>query len=377
MAKIRNLLLLIAAALVFWHFYGDTLQQSGVQGVAEHVSSDIETISENPQVRQFADTIGQGFDYLSDQFFTGQEEEPEQNQETAEQPDLQEPSKQSFSVHNIEIGDERSTVEEQAGEPQRSTLNEYGTEWVAYHENYQNFFMAAYDEQDRVQGLYTNQDLLASQAGISMESSRKEVQAALNEAPLEAIRKGFVRYQINSEGEHATYSIDNNYVTIFYDEHENNTVTAIQVITEGLEQEKEKYFAQPSAELNEGFAYQLFDLTNAARVAHGLDPLSWQENLQQTAEDHSIDMAKNNYFSHTNQDGESPFDRMREDDIVFRLAGENLAAGQPSSIFAHEGLMNSLGHRENKLHEKFEALAVGIAFNGESQPYYTENYMAQ
>ncbi|WP_100010270.1 CAP domain-containing protein [Lentibacillus sediminis] len=376
MAKIRNLLVLAAAALVFWHFYGDTLQHSGVQGVTEHISSDIETISENPQVRQIADTIGQGFDYLSDQFLTGQED-PDPPQETAEQPDLQEPSEQSFSIHNIEIGDERTTVEEQAGEPQRSTLNEYGIEWVAYHENYQNFFMAAYDEQNRVAGLYTNQDLLSSQAGISMESKREEVQTAVNEEPLEAIRKGFVRYQINSEGEYDTYSINNNYVTIFYDEHENNTVTAIQIVTEEMEQEKEKYFAQPSAELNEGFAYQLFDLTNAARVVHGLAPLTWQENLQQTAEDHSIDMAENNYFSHTNPDGESPFDRMEEDDIVFRLAGENLAAGQPSSIFAHEGLMNSLGHRENKLHEGFEALAVGIAFNEESQPYYTENYMAQ
>ncbi|EKN67647.1 SCP-like extracellular [Neobacillus bataviensis LMG 21833] len=35
---------------------------------------------------------------------------------------------------------------------------------------------------------------------------------------------------------------------------------------------------------------------------------------------------------------------MKEDHIIFYLAGENLAYGQLSSIFAHEGLMNSLGH---------------------------------
>ena len=60
-------------------------------------------------------------------------------------------------------------------------------------------------------------------------------------------------------------------------------------------------------------------------------------------------MAENAYFNHENLQGQSPFDRMREDDIAFSMAGENLAYRQFSSIFAHEGLMDSLGHRENIL----------------------------
>jgi uncharacterized protein YkwD len=59
------------------------------------------------------------------------------------------------------------------------------------------------------------------------------------------------------------------------------------------------------------------------------------------------------------------------------LAGENLAYGQFSSIFAHEGLMNSLGHRENILRKDYEYLGVGVAFNDESQPYYTENFFCE
>jgi uncharacterized protein YkwD len=88
-------------------------------------------------------------------------------------------------------------------------------------------------------------------------------------------------------------------------------------------------------------------------------------------------MAVNQYFNHTNLEGESPFDRMEDDKINFRMAGENLAAGQNSSIFAHEGLMNSIGHRENKLQKDFEALGVGVAFDEESKPYYTENYLTK
>jgi uncharacterized protein YkwD len=87
-------------------------------------------------------------------------------------------------------------------------------------------------------------------------------------------------------------------------------------------------------------------------------------------------MAVNNYFDHTNLQGESPFDRIKEDGIQYTLAGENLAYGQFSSIFAHEGLMNSLGHRKNIIKSGFEYLGVGVAFNEEAQPYYTQNYYA-
>lgn len=88
-------------------------------------------------------------------------------------------------------------------------------------------------------------------------------------------------------------------------------------------------------------------------------------------------MAVNQYFNHTNLEGQSPFDRMKEDDFSFHLAGENLAYGQYSSIFAHEGLMNSLGHRENILRKDYEYLGVGVAFNDKSQPYYTQNFYAK
>ncbi|MFK4997104.1 CAP domain-containing protein [Bacillus sp. N9] len=36
--------------------------------------------------------------------------------------------------------------------------------------------------------------------------------------------------------------------------------------------------------------------------------------------------------------------------------------------------MNSLGHRENILKPDYTFLGVGVAFNDESQPYYTENF---
>ena len=167
------------------------------------------------------------------------------------------------------------------------------------------------------------------------------------------------------------------YATIFYDVHENNTVTAIQILSENLEKSKPSVYAASSKSLQEGLELQLFDLTNAARVHHGVRAVKWDSLIQITAFDHSEDMAINNYFSHTNLNGESPFDRMTSDGISYRVAGENLAYGQSSSIFAHEGLMNSIGHRENLLKPDFSLLGVGVAFNEENQPYYTENFYAK
>ena len=143
-----------------------------------------------------------------------------------------------------------------------------------------------------------------------------------------------------------------------------------------MEKDKTSIYPEPTSELIVGFEYQLFDLTNAERVKHGLSVLSWDEHVRITARNHSIDMAENSYFSHTNLQGEDPFDRMKADQIHFILAGENLAYGQFSSIFAHIGLLNSLGHRENILKSDFKYLGVGVAFNEKDQPF-TRKFFAK
>src|SRR5699024_8845190 len=136
------------------------------------------------------------------------------------------------------------------------------------------------------------------------------------------------------------FLLDDNYITFFYDVHQDNIIAAIQIINKDLEKQKQEYFANPSEELKDGLEYQLFDVINAARTKFELPILDWHEPSRKVGRDHSEDMATNNFFSHTNLDNESPFDRLANGDISFQMAGENLASGQPSSIFAHQGLMN-------------------------------------
>ncbi|MBO0961704.1 CAP domain-containing protein [Neobacillus sp. MM2021_6] len=340
------------------------------------VESKLNDVINNPGLQATIDSLSDGMKQLIEQLGLfldkQQKEEPQDQKKITVHP----PSNQVFSVHNIELGATKEGIEHIVGQSNRETLNEYGAKWYAYHTNYQNFFMIMYDDKNRVAGLYTNQDLISSNNGIKLGSSKETVRAALGE-PLTGIQKGLTVFQLQENADYDVYLLDEGYVTIFYDKHENNTVTAMQLINKEMEQKKHELYTSASPALKEGFELQLFDLTNASRVEHQLPILSWDDHVRETARKHSTDMAVNHYFDHTNLKGQSPFDRMKEDHIIFYLAGENLAYGQFSSIFAHEGLMNSLGHRENILRKGYKYLGVGVAFNDQSQPYYTENFYAK
>ncbi|MFJ7726846.1 CAP domain-containing protein [Neobacillus sp. NPDC097160] len=344
------------------------------------VESKLNDVKNNPELQTTIDSLSGEVKQLVEQLGLFLDKHPltQPKEETEEQKKiaLQTPADQVFFIHNIELGATKEGIEHDLGQANLETLNEYGAKWYAYHNNYQNFFMVMYNKKNQAAGLYTNQDLIASSNGIKLGSSKETVRAALGE-PLTGIQKGLTIFQIQENADYDVYLLDAVYVTIFYDKHENNTVTAMQLINKDMEQKKHELYTSASPALKEGFEYQLFDLTNASRVEHLLPILSWDNHVKETARKHSTDMAVNQYFDHTNLKGQSPFDRMKEDHIIFYLAGENLAYGQFSSIFAHEGLMNSLGHRENILRKGYKYLGVGVAFNNQSQPYYTENFYAK
>ncbi|HLU23376.1 MAG TPA: CAP-associated domain-containing protein [Bacillaceae bacterium] len=370
MSKIKYFFPIILLVGALWYFYGEDFKQSGINGVVNDIQEDMKRIQEHPTINAVEEKIIQQFQLWKDKFSdnAGVEDNLITDKSKADPTE-----NQSVSMNNIRLGDEKAEIEKILGAPKRISMNEYGVNWVTYHNNYQNFIMIAYDKEDKVAGIYSNQDLLSSTMNITFESTRDVILEAYK--PLTSIQKGWVHYQFQHNDEYDIFRMDGNYVTIFYDKHESNTVTAIQIISKELEDQKKKIFGEPNTKLKEGFEYQLFDLTNATRVNHGLSILKWNEEVMKTARKHSKDMAVNNYFSHTNLDGLSPFERMENDNIHYVMAGENLASGQISSIYAHEGLMNSIGHRENILQKDFEELGVGVSFNDEWRPYYTENFL--
>jgi uncharacterized protein YkwD len=377
---VRLFMLVFFILLYFsWPVLENKLSNSELNIAFDQIQSDINQLKDNPEIRSTIHSMYDEFQQSMKQFTSQLEKSPQTEKlEPVERDpvELLAPSHQIFSIYNVELGQIKENIDQQIGTAKRSTLSEYGANWYAYHKNYRDFMMVMYDQDNKAVGLYTNHDLISSTNGIKMGSKKETVRSKLGEPILE-IQKGNTIFQLQKDNDYDLYLLDGVYVTIFYDKHEDETVTAMQLISKDLEQTKTDVYATASPSLTEGFEYQLFDLTNAARVIHQLPVLTWDEHVRETARKHSTDMALKNYFNHTNLDGKSPFDRMEEDEVRFQLAGENLAYGQFSSIFAHEGLMNSLGHRKNILRKDFEFLGVGVAFNDESQPYYTQNFYAK
>ena len=284
---------------------------------------------------------------------------------------LKTPKQQSFAVRNIQMNMTQTEVEAQLGSPVDTLDNEYGAKWYVYHQDYRDFVLVSYID-GKVHGLFSNQNLITSKSGIKYNTPKDVVREKLGK-PLEEIRKGNTIYRQNND-EYDVFDKDNIYTTAFYDKYNNNHLTALLQVSKEMENRLQNQYAAPSTSLAKSYEKMDFYLVNATRVQNGLNTLKSSDSLSNTARKHSKDMAEHQYFDHTNLKGESPFDRMKNDHHQFSAAAENLAYGQQSAIFAHQGLMNSAGHRKNILHENVTTLGVGVAFNTKKQPYWTENY---
>ncbi len=108
---------------------------------------------------------------------------------------------------------------------------------------------------------------------------------------------------------------------------------------------------------------EMLALVNQERVKVGLKPLIRDEALIMLARAHARDMFVRGYFSHYSPEGTSPFMRMDKAGIQYQAAGENLALA-PSVNLAHEGLVNSEGHRKNILSPDFGKVGIGAVDGG-------------
>lgn len=141
----------------------------------------------------------------------------------------------------------------------------------------------------------------------------------------------------------------------------------------GSEETYELPFKITESEPRPDLEAEMLALINQERAADGLSPLEADAEMREVAAKHSADMFARGYFSHNTPEGESPFDRMREGDVKFKTAGENLALA-PTLKIAHSGLMNSPGHRANILRPQFGRVGIAILDGGRRGLMITQNF---
>lgn len=105
---------------------------------------------------------------------------------------------------------------------------------------------------------------------------------------------------------------------------------------------------------------EMFSLLNKERSNRHLQYLVSDNNLKIVARNYAHQMFVYGFFSHTSKvDGSTALERASHDGILFQVIGENLAFA-PDVYLAHQGLMNSKGHRENILSTDYGRVGIGV-----------------
>nr|WP_276322280.1 CAP domain-containing protein [Halomonas neptunia] len=100
------------------------------------------------------------------------------------------------------------------------------------------------------------------------------------------------------------------------------------------------------------------------------EPLTWSCKLEAAAQMHSQDMAENDYFSHTDPDGEGIEQRVSSQDYNWQAVGENIAAGHSSVPAVVNGWLESPGHCQNIMSAAFTEMGMAKV-NGPDSRYST------
>ncbi len=292
------------------------------------------------------------------------------------EPDTPDPVISSAAINGAELGMTRQELIKSLGSPDRTDPSVHGFTWYIYNQDYKEYVQVGIKD-NQVVAVYSNIGNWQLKDKIGIGTSKNTVENQLGER-LTSVTEGNSRYSLSSSNENIVYRYDSDsYAYVFYDKHNSHTVTGIMIWSNDIPF-RDIYWGNyqdfKASDWQKAMEKQMFDLCNTFRVRMGLEPFTTDDKIQASAYLHSYDMSTQNYFSHTNLQGESPFDRMRDQGISYSRAGENIAYGQRNAIFANHGLMNSEGHRRNIL-GSYTRLGVGVHFNtSRKQAYYTQNF---
>lgn len=124
-----------------------------------------------------------------------------------------------------------------------------------------------------------------------------------------------------------------------------------------------------------------FELVNEERRGRGQQPLAWDGELTRLARRHSENMARQNFFSHTDRDGLDAADRAAVGGVCgWHAIAENIAYNQGFDDpvgFAVERWMQSPKHRENILRTSFTHAGIGVSRAADGRVYFTQVFVAR
>jgi uncharacterized protein YkwD len=132
-----------------------------------------------------------------------------------------------------------------------------------------------------------------------------------------------------------------------------------------------------SGSLAPGWRGDMLRRVNALRSDAGVTPLQPCPSLRRAAQGYAGLMASTGAFGHMGPDGTAPWDRMRAQGFQWRVAGENIAAGQRSVDEVMRAWMASPEHHAQLLDPRMHRVGFGFATDGSSgRTYWVQDFGA-
>lgn len=136
---------------------------------------------------------------------------------------------------------------------------------------------------------------------------------------------------------------------------------------------KPPVYVPPSLHLDEG---ELYRLVNAERQKRGLEPLSLNPSLNQSALNKCNDMVAKDYYEHTSPEGRTPWYFIAPA-TSYLAAGENLNLGHGSADKVVESWMGSEGHRRSILDTRWTDVGYAVCIGKHNGSVGDYTYIVQ
>ena len=130
---------------------------------------------------------------------------------------------------------------------------------------------------------------------------------------------------------------------------------------------------EESPESEHAFIKRVVELVNIERAKEGLSPLTIDANVQAAAMVRAKECEE--LFSHTRPNGTSFATALKEQNVSYRRAGENIAWGQKTPEEVVAAWMNSSGHRANIMNPNFTSIGVGYYENARGTDYWCQLFI--
>ncbi|MCD7979841.1 MAG: CAP domain-containing protein [Fusobacterium sp.] len=131
----------------------------------------------------------------------------------------------------------------------------------------------------------------------------------------------------------------------------------------------------PNLDSAENYQNKILKYVNQERKNKKLAPLVMNEKLNKIAVKKADDMAKDEKLSHNSKNFGATFNLIKNENIKYKSAGENIAKWHDTPEFVMERWMQSKGHRDNILNKNYNEIGIGKAVDKNGKNYWVQIFI--